>query len=140
EQAGVTAGVIGSADPDVIVREAKEASALLLGYSPVTESMLDALPQLRVVATQSVGTDIVDLEACRRRGIWVTNVVGVATEEVASHALALALGLVRGVPALDRQVRDGVWDGTTLPLRRLSQLTVGVVGLGRIGSAFAAMV
>lgn len=140
ERAGVATRVVGSADPDVIVREAAGAQALLLGYSPVTAELLDALPDLRIVATQSVGTDMVDVDACRERGIWVTNVAGVATEEVASHALALTLALVRGINALDRDVRDGVWDGTRVPLRRLSELTVGVVGLGRIGSAFARMV
>lgn len=140
ERAGLATRVVGSADPGTIVAGAAGANALLLGYSPVDAAMLDALPDVRVVATQSVGTDTVDLEACRERGVWVTNVVGVADEEVASHALALLLALVRGVVALDRDVRAGAWDGTTVPLRRLSELTVGVVGLGRIGSTFTTMV
>ncbi len=100
ERAGLATRVVGSADPGTIVAGAAGANALLLGYSPVDAAMLDALPDVRVVATQSVGTDMVDLEACRERGVWVTNVVGVADEEVASHALALLLALVRGVVAL----------------------------------------
>jgi len=140
EAAGIATKVVGSADPEVIAREAAGAQALLLGYSEVTAELLDALPGLRVVATQSVGTDMVDVEACRHRGIWVTNVAGVASEEVASHALALMLDLVRGVTVLDRDVRRGGWDGTQVSLRRLSELTVGVVGLGRIGATFASMV
>lgn len=140
DRAGIATRVIGSADPEVILDGAEGADALLPGYSPVTAELLDALPNVKVVATQSVGTDMVDVEACRARGIWVTNVAGVATEEVAGHALALTLSLARGITALDRDVRAGSWDGTTLPLRRLSTLTVGVVGLGRIGAAYAAMI
>lgn len=140
ERAGYATRVIDSADPRAIAEGAAGAQALLLGYSPVDAALLDALPDVRVVATQSVGTDMVDLDACRERGVWVTNVVGVADEEVASHALGLLLALVRGIVTLDRDVRAGDWDGTTVPLRRLSELTVGVVGLGRIGSTFAAMV
>lgn len=139
ERRGFATRIIGSADPDVIARGATGADALLLGYSPVTADLLDALPQVKVVAAQSVGTEMIDLQACRDRRVWVTNVAGVATQEVAAHALALMLALVRQLVALDRDVRDGRWDGASMPLRRLCDLTVGVVGLGRIGGTFAAM-
>ncbi|NDK90133.1 C-terminal binding protein [Gordonia desulfuricans] len=140
ERSGVATRVIGSADPEVIAREGAGAHALLLGYSPITVEILDALPDVKIVAAQSVGTDMIDVDACRERGIWVTNVAGVATQEVAGHALALTLALARGIVALDNDVRAGQWDGTTVPMRRLSNLTVGVVGLGRIGAAYASMV
>lgn len=137
EQAGFTVRFARTPAPADIVTVAEDADALLLGYAEVDRSLLDALPTVRIVATQSVGHDMVDLDACRERGIWVTNVPGAATEEVASHALAMTLALLRGLPHLDRDVRAGVWDGTRHELRRLSEVTVGVVGLGRIGRRYA---
>ncbi|WP_340538135.1 C-terminal binding protein [Nocardioides sp. GXZ039] len=140
EESGFEVRVLDSADPDAIVSGAHDAAALLIGYAPVTASMLDRLGSLQIVATQSVGIDSVDLDACRRLGIAVSNVPGAATEEVASHALAMSLALVRGLPFLDRAVADGVWDGTREQLLRLSEITVGVIGLGRIGARYARMI
>ena len=71
---------------------------------------LDRLPALRVVATCSVGFDHVDVEEAERRGIWVCSVPDYCIEEVADHALALVLSLLRGVVVLDREVRAGGWD------------------------------
>jgi len=140
QEAGFDVRILDTADPDAIVAGARDASALLIGYAPVTASMLADLPGLQVIATQSVGVDTVDLDACRARGVTVRNVPGAATEEVAAHALAMSLALMRGLPFLDRAVSDGRWDGTDEPLLRPSELTVGVLGLGRIGAAYARMV
>ena len=111
----------------------------LLGFEPVTADDLARLPALRAVATPSVGFDHVDVEAATARGIWVCNVPDYCVEEMADHALALLLSLVRGVVELDRSVRAGAWDyeaaGT---LRRISDVRLGVIGLGRIGRAVAA--
>ncbi|MEU8797508.1 C-terminal binding protein [Spirillospora sp. NPDC048819] len=137
EQAGFTVRFARSPAPADIVTVAEDAVALLLGYAEVGRALLDALPRVRLVAAQSAGYDMVDLDACRERGIWVTNVPGAATEEVASHALAMTLALLRGLPQLHHDVRAGVWDGTRHELRRLSEVTVGVIGLGRIGRRYA---
>jgi D-3-phosphoglycerate dehydrogenase len=140
ERAGFTVRFARSPAPDDIAAAAADADALLLGYARVDRPLLDALPGVGLVATQSAGYDMVDLDACRERGVWVANVPGAATEEVASHALAMTLALLRGLPRLDRDVRAGVWDGTRHDLRRLSDVTVGVVGLGRIGRRYAGFV
>lgn len=112
--------------------------ALMVGYEPVGADLFDRFPALRIVATHSAGVDMVDLDAARARGVWVSNVPSSATEEVASHALALALSLLRKIPSFTGRVRSGQWspDPAAVP-RRLSTLTCGVVGLGRIGSKFA---
>jgi D-3-phosphoglycerate dehydrogenase len=113
--------------------------ALLVGYEAGAE-VLDRLPALRLVATHSAGWDMVDLVEIRRRGLWLANVPDGATLEVASHALAMALALVRRLPQFDRKVRMGGWDDQAPPLPRVpAELTCAVVGLGRIGRAFAAM-
>ncbi len=140
QQAGFDVRVLESADPAVIVNGARDAQALLIGYAPVTEAMLAEMPDLRVVAAQSAGLDTVDLVACRARGVAVRNVPGAATEEVAAHALAMSLALMRGLPFLDREVVGGRWDGSGHRLLRPSELTVGVLGLGRIGASYARMV
>lgn len=140
EEAGFDVRILGTADPAAIVAGARDAQALLIGYAPVTASMLAELPELRVVATQSVGVDTIDLVACSSHGVTVRNVPGAATEEVATHALAMSLALLRGLPFLDRGVRSGHWEGTQERLLRPSDVTVGVLGLGRIGTRFAQMI
>jgi D-3-phosphoglycerate dehydrogenase / 2-oxoglutarate reductase len=110
----------------------------LLSFEPVTADDLGQLPELRVIATPSVGFDHLDVEAATERGVWVCNVPDYCVDEMADHALALLLSLVRGVVELDRSVRDGNWDyeaaGT---LRRIADVRLGVIGFGRIGRAVA---
>jgi D-3-phosphoglycerate dehydrogenase len=111
----------------------------LLAFESVTAADLDRLPCLRVIATPSVGYDHVDVEEATARGIWVCNVPDYCVEEMADHALALLLSLVRGVVELDRRVRQGEWlHDVAGPLRRISDVRLGVVGFGRIGRAVAA--
>jgi D-3-phosphoglycerate dehydrogenase / 2-oxoglutarate reductase len=106
---------------------------------PVREAELAALPALRVVVTPSVGFDHLDLDAARRHGgVWVCHVPDYCVEEMADTSLALVLALLRGVVALDRDVRAGGWSAAAGPLRRVRGTRLGVVGFGRIGAALAA--
>lgn len=121
-----------------VISEASGAEALVNQYAPIDESVLASLSHLKVVVRYGVGVDNVDVGAATRHGVWVVNVPDYGVEEVSDHALALMLNLVRGIGRLDRAVRGGVWDVREVrPLRRVSGLTVGVIGCGRIGSAFA---
>jgi D-3-phosphoglycerate dehydrogenase len=115
-----------------------QPTALLATYAPVTAAVLAAAPSIRLVSVCSVGFDRVDVAAAGVAGVWVANVPAAATEEVATHALAMALALVRRLPFLDRSVRSGEWqhDVAGAP-RRLSESTLGVLGLGRIGRRLA---
>jgi D-3-phosphoglycerate dehydrogenase len=137
EAAGFEVRVADSADPKVITALASDADALLIGYSPIDRTLMSRLGNLKIIATQSVGFDMVDAQAAAEQGIWLANVPAAATEEVATHAFAMGMAMLRGLPFLDRAVRAGVWDGTRERLRRPSEVTVGVLGLGRIGSRFA---
>ena len=125
-----------------VVRAPQEdvVAALTIG-EPVGAELFAQLPALRVVATATVGFDHIDVRAAEERGVAVVSVPDYCTQEVADHALALLLALVRGVVALDRDVHGGGWNAKAAgPLRTLSELRVGIVGLGRIGSAFATRV
>lgn len=111
----------------------------LVSFAPVTAEDLDRLPALRVIAAPSVGFDHVDVDAATQRGVWVSHVPDYCVDEMADHALALLLSLVRGVVELDRSVRAGGWDPRAAgELRRVSDVRLGVVGFGRIGRALAA--
>jgi len=107
---------------------------------PVTEALLALAPRLRVVANCAVGTDNVDLEACRRRGVVVTNTPGVLTEATADLTWLLVLAVARRFREGDALIRSGRWDGWK-PLElmgsSLDGKTLGVYGLGRIGKAVA---
>ena len=118
---------------------ARAVALLVDGTAPVGADLLDALPQLRIVATMSAGVELVDLDAARARGLWVANVPAASTEEVAVHAFAMALSLLRELPFLDRAVRDGRWHDAGAPARRPGDATLGLLGLGRIGRRVGAL-
>lgn len=120
-----------------VVEQGRGADALINQYAPIDESVLESLERCRIVVRYGVGVDTVDVDAASKRGVWVANVPDYGTEEVADHALALLMSLLRGVCRLDRAVRSGEWDYSAVrPLRRVSTLAVGVVGCGRIGATF----
>lgn len=108
--------------------------AMLVQYAPITAAVFEALPQLGLVSRYGVGVDAVDTDAAQRHGVWVCNVPDYGTTEVALHAVAMLLALLRNLAGHDREVRTGHWDyHLGGELRRPSSLTLGVVGLGRIG-------
>jgi D-3-phosphoglycerate dehydrogenase len=123
---------------EVVRVPADDVVGVLTVLTPVGEELFASLPALRAVATATVGFDHIDLEAAEARGVAVVSVPDYCTQEVADHTLALLLALVRGVVALDRDVRRGGWNARAAgPLRTLTELRVGIVGLGRIGGAVA---
>jgi D-3-phosphoglycerate dehydrogenase len=118
-----------------VVAHAADATVLINQYAPITTEVLDALPAVRLVVRYGVGVDNVDVAAAAERGVWVANVPDYGTQEVADHAIALGLTLLRGIPGLSASVRGGAWDyRVARPLRRLSELRFGVIGCGAIGS------
>ncbi len=122
-------------DPAELVTVLPEAVAWIAGTGPVTDDLLSLAPQLRVVARYGVGYDAVDIEAATRRGLWVTITPGTNSEAVADLTLALLLDSLRHVTVGAAAVARGDW--SVRRGRELGALTVGVVGLGRIGQAVA---
>ncbi len=133
------------ADRDRLLELAPGASALVTDPSvPVDAELLDAAgSSLRVVSNFAVGYDNVDLDACRERGVVVTNTPGVLTEATAELALALTLAAARRMSDAERDLRAGRWSGWDPAAYRGLEIrgaTVGVVGLGRIGRRYAELV
>jgi D-3-phosphoglycerate dehydrogenase len=116
----------------------RDADALLNTYVPLDANAVAQLERCRIVARYGIGVDNIDLEAARRAGVVVTNVPDYCVEEVATHALSMLLSLLRRLPQGDAKVRAGGWglDGLR-PMTRLSELTVGLVGFGRIARRLA---
>lgn len=129
---------VADGTPADVRRRARDADALLNTYFPLNDEAIEALERCRVIARYGIGVDNVDLDAARARGIVVTNVPDYSVQEVASHALALLLTLLRRLPEADAYLREGGWAIDPLrPLRRISELTVGLVGYGRIARQLA---
>jgi phosphoglycerate dehydrogenase-like enzyme len=123
---------------EAVIEAAAGCSALLLQYAPITERVLAALPQVGLVSRFGAGYDTVDPAACTKHGVWLSNSPDYGVGEVATHALALALALMRHLPFYDRDVRSGNWHYLSPGrIRRASGLTVGILGLGRIGKRLA---
>jgi glyoxylate reductase len=115
--------------------------ALVEAGARVGAEELPLLPDLRLVANYGVGYDTVDVAACRERGVAVTNTPGILDAAVADLTLALLLACRRHVVAADAFVRAGKWQSGWARAadlgRDLAGATLGLVGLGRIGSAVA---
>jgi glyoxylate reductase len=128
--------------PAQLRQSARGCSALVTDPTvPVDADLVDAAgPELKVVANFAVGYDNIDLEACRRRGVIVTNTPDVLTNAAAELTVALMLAAARGLGAAERLLRRGDWTGWEPEQflgRELADSTIGIVGLGRIGSRVA---
>jgi lactate dehydrogenase-like 2-hydroxyacid dehydrogenase len=127
---------------DSLVERAQEAEAILCCVTDrFPRELLSRLgPKLKVLASVSVGTDHIDLAAARERGLRVTNTPDVVTEATADVALLLLLGAARRASEGEPLVRSGAWTGwapTQLLGRGFAGKRLGIVGMGRIGRAFA---
>jgi D-3-phosphoglycerate dehydrogenase len=122
-----------------VIERAHDADGLIVSSSPVTRQVMSALKNLKVVVRTGVGYDVIDVPAATDLGVVVVNIPDLWIREVANHALALLLAWNRQLIALDREVRAGVWNPRVPgPITgSLHGETVGIVGLGNIGSAFA---
>ncbi len=116
-----------------------DADAILCDRYPVTAELIGRALRLRAVSVYGIGYDNVDVPAASARGIWVTNVPGFCTEEVADHTMAMLLAASRRLIALDRSIREGHWapEAVAAGAPRLSDQTLGLIGFGGIGRAVA---
>jgi len=125
-----------AADVEALVA-AHDPVAIMTCWAEVSARAIDLPSGLRVVARMGVGLDNIAVAAATRRGAWVTNVPDYCVEEVSDHVLAFLLNAWRGIAHFDREVKSGRWIPSSARNRRLADMTVGIVGYGRIGSATA---
>lgn len=108
------------------------------GHLGLAPNLMAALPSLEVIASYGVGYDAIDIDACKARGIRVTNTPDVLNDAVAELTLGLMIALARRIPQADQHVRKGDWMEGAFPLTgELTGATAGILGLGRIGKEIA---
>lgn len=105
--------------------------------NPASAAAIAASAPLRIVARLGVGLDNIAVDEATRRGIWVTNVPDYCIEEVSDHAVGMLLAWARGLTHFDREVKAGRWVPASATLRRVRDLTCGIIGLGRTGQRTA---
>ncbi|KAK8489153.1 hypothetical protein V6N11_049701 [Hibiscus sabdariffa] len=130
---------LSSSKPDFFKNHSGSIKAVVGDTTVGADSnMIDSLPNLEIVASYSVGLDKIDLEKCKDKGIKVTNTPDVLTDDVADLGIGLALAVLRKICVCDHFVKSGNWINGDLGLAsKFSGKSVGIVGLGRIGSAIA---
>lgn len=127
-------------DPEAVLQAERMNIVAILSIAgvPVRTQLIEALPNLEIIAQNGVGVDNIDLKSTAARGIVVTNTPEVLTDDTADTALALLLAVARRVCEGDMYIRVGKWANGPMPLgTALSGKTAGIVGLGRIGQAIA---
>lgn len=137
--AGLDLALDDCKSPQDVVDRAGDATVLWITWrSIVTPEVMAALPSVRMVARWGVGYDQIDLAAATTLGVAVANAPTYGTDDVAEHAFTLLLSWARRVPQFDRDMHAGIWPSVAeLPIHRLRGRTLGIVGLGRIGSSLA---
>ncbi len=125
--------VVPGATPEEIMEKCKDADALLIGYETVTNEVMDALPNLKVIQFIAIGVEGIDLQHAKSKGIAVANVPTYCLNEVADHTLALILSINRRITQFNKSVQEGKWDIRLHPdMKRLGEATVGLLGFGNI--------
>lgn len=129
--------------PAQVIERLQGATIAIVNKLPLPAAAVDALKSLKMVAVSATGTNIVDLDACRQRGIVVSNIRGYADQTVPEHALALLLALSRNLIAWRATVQAGRWQQSEQfclfdhPIRDLHAATLGLIGSGSLGNGVA---
>lgn len=123
---------------DEVIEQCAEADGLIIMYAPLTRRVMQHLKRCKIIARYGVGVDTIDLKAAAEFGIVASNVPDYGTQEVSDHALAMMLCLTRKIASTNSLVKRGQWDfRLSQPIFRHQVQTIGIVGIGRIGSAMA---
>jgi D-3-phosphoglycerate dehydrogenase / 2-oxoglutarate reductase len=136
--AGADLTIAEKQDAALLANLAADCDAIMTNWAKVSETVIAAAPKCKIIARLGIGLDNIDVAAATRRGIVVTNVPDYCIIEVAEHALALMLSLSRKVAFYHAETKAGRYDLQAGPaLRRIEGQTLGIVGLGNIGTHLA---
>jgi glycerate dehydrogenase len=129
-----------STRPELVVERLQGCTIAIINKVPLPAVAVDALSELKMIAVAATGTNCIDLEACRRRGIVVSNIQGYAEQTVPEHVFSLLLALSRNLIAWRESLLAGCWQQSDQfclfdhPIRDLHGATLGVIGSGSLGS------
>lgn len=138
EEAGVALSWLREYAPEEeMVRAVRDVDAILARVATVSKAVLDAAPRLRIVSRHGVGVDSVDVAECTRRGIVVATSGDANSDAVSEHAFACLLAAARQLTVADATTKAGAWAKNRFVGVELTGKTLGLVGLGRIGSRMA---
>lgn len=138
EAAGLDFEWLHCRDQEEVIEKCRGAKVLLNQYVRMDKKIFEALPELKCVVRYGVGVDNINLKDATEYGVQACNVPDYGTCEVADQALALMMCLVRKVAFTNSLIRKGTWDyRKEIPIYRMREMTVGIYGVGRIGSEFA---
>ena len=125
------------ASGDALIQAVRDADAMMARSVDVTREVVEGAPKLKIVSRHGVGFENVDLEACTRLGIAVSISSDANSQSVAEYALTLMMASAKNVARIGRAVRSNVWQRDNSTAAELHRKTMGIIGLGRIGSRFA---
>jgi len=125
-----------SPNTEQVIERAKDAGIIIVDWTEVNP-LLGHIPKTKLIALMSTGYAWVDTKKARNLGIAITNVPGYATEAVAEHAFGLMISVLKNIVKADKSVRKGKWEKEPFKGSELKGKTLGIVGLGRIGSRVA---
>lgn len=131
--------------PEQTLERVSDCDVLITNKVRITEDVLDAAPSLKLVCEAATGVNNIDLKACEKRGIPVKNVAGYSTDSVVQATFMHILSLLGNAPYFDNVVksgdysRSGLFTDVTMPFVEITGKTLGIVGMGNIGSKVAAL-
>lgn len=123
---------------DDVIAASVGCQGLLVQYAPVNAKVFAARPEIRIASRYGAGFDTINTSDAKKHGVWVGNSPDYGVGEVATHALAMTLALLRHIAFYDRDIKAGKWHYSSAgKIKRVSELTIGILGLGRIGKRMA---
>ena len=140
EAGGAEVVVAANGDEGTLIEMARDADAIMTCFAMVTENVVRAAGQCKVIGRFGVGVDNIAVDTATELGIAVTYVPDYCVDEVSDHVMGLLHAWNRRIVLLDRSVKESGWgsQGLTMRMMRLRGKTIGIVGFGRIGQAVAA--
>ncbi|HHI96422.1 MAG TPA: phosphoglycerate dehydrogenase [Thermodesulfatator atlanticus] len=139
KDAGLEVVVKTGLSKDELIQELQQdvEAIIIRSATKMTAEVIEAAPKLKLIARAGTGLDNVDLEAANRRGIVVMNCPGGNTVSAAEHTIAMMLALARNIPQATASMKAGKWEKKKFMGREITGKTLGIIGLGRIGSVVA---
>jgi D-3-phosphoglycerate dehydrogenase len=122
---------------DDVIKYAQDADALIVQFTPITRRIIENLPKCKVIVRYAIGLDIIDIPAATEHRIMVANVPDYCINEVADQAMALMLAVTRKIKIAAEEVARGNWNyQKAVPVRRFSQMNLGLISFGNIARNF----